>query len=348
MKPSRCLSILLAPLALLAAGCQSGRPHDTITFAVLSNILVSQTQADGRPEALWHSAPDRLARAIQEINGLDDVRFVVLHGNLIGDGRSRSLDRVNAALGELAKPYFVVLGPEGLSGDHPSEDGAAPAGGNISRPETIGRSLLVWGFREHGFQGPQAYWAADVEAGVMLVALDTAQQGTGRPGRVDAAQLRWLDETLAAHQQQAVVLLAYHALVSLHPFDDTYFWAGHLVGNRQDVLDVLSRHRNVLMVLSASHGLAAGKVVGNVIHASVPALSVWPLAYDLVRMTPQRIECQYVPVGTDDETREAFDRLVADSTVRALFGGSPESEDQIVRVFGGRKVLTWNLATFGP
>jgi len=342
MRLPRRLLILLVPLALLGAGCQAGRPRGTITFAVLTNILVSQASANGRPEALCDSAPDRLARAIEDLNAQDDIRFVVLDGNLIGDGRSRSLDHAAAALGELAKPYFVVLGPEGLAGNRQPEGSAA------APPETVGRSFLIWALRDHGFQGPQPYWSTDVGDGVTLVALDTAQRGVGKMGHLDAAQLQWLDETLATHAQQAVIVLAYHALVPLHAFDDTYFWQNHLVENRREVLDVLARHRNVLMVLSASHGFAAGKVVGSVVHCTVPALSVWPLAYDRVRITPQRIECQYVPVGTDDEAREAFDRLAADRTVRALFGGSPESEDQVVRVFGGRKILTWNLATLGP
>jgi len=348
MSALRCLGILLVPTTLFAAGCQGGRTRETVTFAVLSNVLVSDKAAAGRPDALWQSAEPRLARTIREINELPDIRFVLLHGNLIGDGRSRSLDRLKGALAELAKPYYVVLGPEGVSPGTPSETDAEPRKQVATDGHAFGRSFLVWAFRGHGFESPQPYWQADVGGGLLLVALDTAQHEGGKPGHVDAEQLRWLEDTLKAHPDRAVLVLAYHALVPLHAFDDTYFWASHLVDNRRDVLDVLARHKNVLMVLSASHGFAAGKVVGDVVHATVPAVSAWPLAYDLVRISPQRIECQYVAVGTDDETREAFDRLAADKTVRALFGGAERSEEQIVQVFGGRKVLSWNLATLGP
>ena len=128
MSVLRCLGILLVPATLFAAGCQGGRTRETVTFAVLSNVLVSDEAAAGRPDAVWQSAEPRLARTIREVNALRDVRFVVLHGNLIGDGRSRSLDRLKGAIAELTKPYFVVLGPEGVS---PWGDQARPGGGPL-------------------------------------------------------------------------------------------------------------------------------------------------------------------------------------------------------------------------
>jgi hypothetical protein len=93
---------------------------------------------------------------------------------------------------------------------------------------------------------------------------------------------------------------------------------------------------------------AASRVVGQVVHLSVPALSVWPLAYDIVRLDPGSIERHYVTVGTDDESRAAFDLLVADKTNRDLFGSSDRGEQRMIQVFGGRKTERWNLNTLRP
>jgi hypothetical protein len=343
------LAVLFAAACL--GGCAGGpRARETVTLAAMGNLLVSASPlAAGDPAA---TAEARLRRAIDEINASEDVRFVVLLGNLIGDGRPRALDRLKAALAELRKPWYVVLGPEGLAptpapGEPPA---AADAEGEptASGETTVGAAFLVWTLRGHGFDGPEPYWAAEVDGGLLLIGLFTAAAGSGRPGHVDTAQLRWLDRTLGEHAGRPAVILAYHALVSFHPFDSTVFWEDRLVGNRDEVLAVLAEHDNVLAVLSASHRFAAGQAVGDVVHLSVPALSSWPLAYDLVRIAPEAIERQYVPVGTDDETRAALDHLAAGQGVRQLFGEGERAIETIVQVFGGRKTDRWNLRTMRP
>jgi hypothetical protein len=145
-----------------------------------------------------------------------------------------------------------------------------------------------------------------------------------------------------------VIIFSYHSLVSFHPLDNTVAWQDRLVDNREEVLEVLRRHGNVLLAVSASHGFAEGQTVGGVVQASVAALSIWPLAYEAVRVTPGTVEYQYIPVGTDDETRAAFDRLVEDPGVQAVFGTGERSEQQVLQIFAGRKISEWNLKTLRP
>ncbi|NIA20918.1 MAG: hypothetical protein GWP05_02870 [Anaerolineaceae bacterium] len=287
----------------------------------------------------------RLERTIREINESDDIDFVVVLGNLLASGDSGALDRAKTALSELTKPYYVVLGPEGfggLGGD--ATAGKASRGG--SRP--VGRSLLTWTFRGHGFNGPVPYWDADPKGDLVLVALYTSAPGVGKPGHVDAEQLKWLDRTLGKYPNRAVAILSYHALVSLHPFDNTQQWDSRLIDNRSEVADVLARHDNVSMVLSASHGFAASKVVGRVVHMSLPGLSSWPLAYNVVTVGPRMLERQYVPIGTRGESLAAFERLVGNPTVRQLFGPGERDEERIIQTFGGKKSEAWNLNALRP
>ena len=335
-------------LAVFAAGCRPGRARETVVFALVAD-LSADVEAEA-PGGGGDAARGCLARTVSEINQADDVRFAVVFADLVGQRRPAALDRLKRALGELTKPYYVVLGPgRPAAGDGGSDDlkpGEEPDTNHSAPPG--GSALLVWSLRGHGFDGPEPYWHATVGGGVVLVALHTAGPGADSPGHVDAEQLQWLDRTLAAYPNDAVVVLTYHALVPFHAFDTTVFWAHHLVDNRAEVLSRLARHKNVAMVLSASHRFAAGKAVGNVVHLTVPGLSTWPLAYDLVSVGPERIERQAVPVGTDDQTRAAFDRLVAQPTLRSLFGESERNLDQIMQVFGGPKTGSWDLSTMRP
>ena len=393
------LAVGLTLAALGAAGCGPPAAREPVTFAVLSNVLATEG-GSAAPLAASATALERLGRSIKEINESKDVAFVVLDGNLLGRGQAGALDRVRNALGELKKPYYVVLGPEAAAAEEKKKDksekeraGTAPAAagpegaeslsgesapglegprsptgeglttttastGNagdsngdrngLAAAGTVGASVLTWTFSGHGFTGAQPYWSATASAGLGLVGLYSAAAGPGRAGHIDAAQLAWLDRMLGERAGQAVIIFSYHALVSFHPLDNTVAWQDRLVDNREEVLEVLRRHANVLMVVSASHGFAGGQTVGSVVYTSVPAVSIWPLAYEAVRVTPTTVEEQYIPVGTDDEKRAAFDRLVEDQTIREVFGTGDRSEQQVLQIFAGRKMGQWNLKTLRP
>lgn len=328
-----------------ASGCDGGKTRQTVVMAVVANVLVTTSQGPAAPEAaaLTDSAAARLLRTVNELNADRNVNLVVLLGGLIGDGQVRSLDPVKSALRELKKPYYVVLGPEGLPPAGETSGGDVAAGG-----AAVGSDFMAWTFQGHGFNKPQPYWSADVGGGLVLVALYTAAPGAGRPGHVDREQLQWLEATLTVHRDQAVAVLSYHALAQLMPYDNTYLWQRHMVDNAAEVLEVLRRHGNVTLVASASHAVSYGQVVGSAVHLRVPSLSLWPLAYNLVRLSPNEIERQNVSVGTKEETRKALDLLASDTTSRQLFGGGERNLEQLIQTFGGRKSELWPVTTLRP
>ena len=370
------VGLTLAALAG-AAGCGPPAARGPVTFAVISNILATDG-GNEVPRAASGTALVRLGRTIREINESTDVAFVVLDGNLVGRGEARALDSLRGVLGELKKPYYVVLGPETeneklkiknekletatetttsapgggeVLNSNPSPDpegSPSPKGEGFNGTGAVNTTVLTWTFSGHGFNGPAPYWSATASGGLGLVGLYSAAAGAGRAGHIDAAQLVWLDRTLGERSGEAVIIFSYHSLVSFHPLDNTAAWQDRLVDNREEVLEVLRRHSNVLLVVSASHGFAEGQTVGSVVQSSVAALGIWPLAYEVVRVTPTTVEEQYVPVGTDDEKRAAFDRLAEDPAIQEVFGTGDRSEQQVLQIFAGRKMQSWNLKTLRP
>jgi hypothetical protein len=111
---------------------------------------------------------------------------------------------------------------------------------------------------------------------------------------------------------------------------------------------VLRRHKNVVLVVTGHHHLAEGRVSGPIVYMAGPSLSVWPLAYHLVRLTPREAEAVWVPVGTDDQTRRALERLLASKAYRGVFPQGEDGDTACVRLFGGRKMEVYRLPDIRP
>jgi len=341
----------------VAAGCGSSNvPRDRVTFAVMAGVYYSAEPAmrpagGTRAEAAMVEDSDTLLRkAVADLNAAKNLDFVVIAGDLFASADGLALDRAKAILDDLRVPYYVVLGTsDGPEGAVPPES-AAPAGKSSGepprRPSALSRSAIVWALQGHGFAGTDGYWSREVLPGLVLVGLDTAARGVG--GHVDSRQLAWLDRTLTANADKAVVIVGYHELVTMHPLDEGAAWRHKLVDNAAEVRQVLERHPNVLAVLAGGGHFAEGRIIGRTLYLASPSVGVWPLAYHLVRLSPKEAEAVWVPLGDDDLTRRAQERLLASPPYRGVFPAGEDGDTACVRLFGGKKMETYLLPTIRP
>jgi len=334
------VAALAAAILAAAGGCVPTVPRAKIVFANLAGIYYAPAapaapadNAAGAPAAatpVEGAVPELsealLVRAVKELNATKDLDFVVLSGDLFARADGLSLDRMKGILAELRVPYYVVLGDHDMPADK--------AG--------LSRALLALALEGHGFDSARGYWSREVLPGLVLVGLDTAQ--AGQPGgHVDPEQLAWLDQTLTARADKAVIVLAHHGLMPLHPLDEGSAWRDLLVDNAEAVREVIERHPNVVLVLTGHHHFAEGRVSGQTVYAASPSVSVWPLAYHLVRLSPQEVEAVWVPLGADAETRRAQDRLLGSKAYRGVFAAGEDGDTACVRLFGGNKMQVFRL-----
>jgi 3',5'-cyclic AMP phosphodiesterase CpdA len=345
--------------ALVAAGCGApGVPRDRITFAVLCGSYYSATGDAAVEGAMVEDSEALLAKAVADFNKVKNLDFVVVAGDLLARAEGLSLDRAKAILSDLRMPYYAILGgsdgPAGLpslSGkgeSMPSEKRAGHATlENAVAPGGLNRDSIIWALQGHGFSGPEGSWSHEVLPGLLLVGLDTVQPGR-REGHVSARQLEWLSRTLAAKGDKSVIVVAYHELMPLHPLDEGAAWRHKLVDNAADVRQVLEKHPNVLAVLAGNCHFAEGRVSGRTLYLSSPSLAVWPLAYQLVQLTPKQAEVVWVPVAPDDLARRAQDRLLKSPEYRGVFPSGEDGDTTCVRLFGGKKLETYPLPGIRP
>ena len=324
--------ILAMILAATAAGCTAAVPRDRITLAVLGGVYLG-VPSDAKVEgAMVEDAESLLRKAVADLNARKDLDFVIVSGDLLARADGANLDRSRAILAELRAPYVMVLG---------LTDGPAPSGGGLSRSD------VTWAFQGHGFQGPEGYWSREILPGLVLVGLDTVQPGR-REGRVDARQLEWLEQTLTAAEGKSVLVAMYHQATPMHPLDEGAAWKFKMIDNAAAVRQALDRHRNVLAVVSGAGHFSAGHVGGRIVYLAAPSVSVWPLAYQLIRMTPKEVEAVWVPVADDDLSRRAQDRLLASPLWRGVFPTGEDGDSACVRLFGGKKLEVYALPAIRP
>ena len=337
----RCTMLGLAVAVSVAGGCTAGVPRDRVTFAVLAGVYYSATDAKVEAAMVEHSEM-LLKKAVSDLNAAGHLDFVIVAGDLLARADAPSLDRAKAILAELRVPYYAVLGE--YDGPSPPAD---DAGADAAGPPGMSRSTIIWAFQGHGFSGPEAYWCHEVLPGLVLVGLDTVQPGR-RGGHVSAAQLAWFERTLAAQAGKAVVVVGHHSLVPLHPLDEGAAWGHTVVDNAAAVQAVLERHRNVVMALSAHHHFAEGRVSGRTVYLAAPSVSVWPLAYYLVRLTPKEAGPMWVPLADDDLSRRAQERLLASPQYRGVFAAGEDGDTACMRLFGAKKTEVYVLPSFRP
>jgi 3',5'-cyclic AMP phosphodiesterase CpdA len=334
----------MAAVAVLAAGCTPGVPRERVTFAVLAGVYYCAAPGVQVEGAMVDSADSLLRRAVADINGRKDVDFVVVGGDLLAGADALSLDRCKAILSELRMPYYAVLG-EYDGPALPATPGSGAAPDALAAGQS--RSAITWAFQGHGFSGAEAYWHHEVLPGLVMIGLDTVQPGS-KGGHVSAEQLAWLERTLAAAAGKSVIVVGHHSLVPLHPLDEGAAWAHMLVDNAAAVRQVLERHPNVLMVLSAHHHFAEGRVSGRIVYLAAPSVSIWPLAYHLVRLTPKEAGPMWVPLADDDVARRAQDRLLSSAEYRGVFPAGEDGDTACVRLFGMKKTEVYLLPTIRP
>lgn len=150
------------------------------------------------------------------------------------------------------------------------------------------------------------------------------------------------------HAGKVVVVVGHHGLVPLHPLDEGTAWRHLMVDNASEVREVLERHPNVLMALAGSHHLAGGRVGGRVVYLASPSVSVWPMAYHLVRMTRNEAEVVWIPLAGADLVRRGQERLLGSGEYRGVFPAGEDGDTACVRLFGGNKMRVYPLPAIRP
>ncbi|MEB3179844.1 MAG: metallophosphoesterase [Nostocaceae cyanobacterium] len=204
-------------------------------FAVVSDLHIAL------PHTIWHH-PSRFPLVEVSIPALNsvlehltqlDLDFVLLPGDLTQHGEPDNHQWLEKRLAQLPFPVYVVPGNH----DVPTL---------FANEQSIAFEDFPYYYRKFGYEDTeQIYYTCELLPGVRVIGLNSNNfNHEGKQiGRVDNKQLRWLEEVLAAAEDELVLVMIHHNVVehipnqSRHPMASRY-----MLENAPELLQILRQY----------------------------------------------------------------------------------------------------------
>ena len=217
----------------------------------------TETTTDGK--RLIASSPKLLDDAIDQINHLKNIDFVVFSGDSINRPSESDFKKFLTKINTLKYPWYLSTGNHEIS-----------VGGVLSKQ----RRLELISQYNKNFIETKSYYYIKPKKGYIFIFMDgVIDRKVSAHGYFPKTELKWLDKTLSYNAELKAVIIQHFPLVEPCKSSD------HTVLNKKGYLNVLSKHKNVIAVLSGHYHVPMVKKVGKTLFISSPALVQYPNAF---------------------------------------------------------------------
>lgn len=274
-------------------------------FAQLSDLHFS-SQGDHH-DMLSGRAGEFLAKAIVQLNQIQDLDFILISGDLFDTPSWEEFEFFQKSISCLQKPYYII------PGNHDRRDQTSTEG--LTRHQFAQHFNPQFEDRPASPDEQVGYWSISVAPNVQLIGLDsTRDQDWG--GIIDETQKVWLENELVSCADKLVIVTIHHPLHPLVPIDHNPDWTKFVCDNGSDVLELLEQHPQAKIVLTGHHHITKVDQVGQRLHLACPAMVIYPCVYRTLRID-QREDCGWHlewathPVTDDQTIADARQRMVS-------------------------------------
>ncbi len=276
---------MLQGSGMLLAGGLLGRAGDALAaptavrpfgIAQLTDIHVSLDGPDWLE--LFQQSRRIFQRAVDELNASPDVDLVLMTGDLFEANHpaSADMDAFLEIANTLKKPWLAMVGNREVD----------PVPPELCRDKAEVVKLL----QGHGYTGDGYNWSFAPIPGWQILALDTTVAGEVE-GEVTKESLAWLDDRLAAHASERVLLATHHLLRPTWGDASIPKWTkSYVTHNASDVIARIEKASQVKLTIAGHMHLTHVQIANGLPYAESPALIQYPHAYRVWRLFPDRIE----------------------------------------------------------
>lgn len=206
-----------------------------------------------------------LKSAIEDINALEGVSFVVFTGDNINSPSPENLKAFVTIVEKLKVPYYVALGNH----DVYKSQGMS----KVRYYEILKQDNLLFPQRTPNYEFKKN--------GFVFLVVDGAKEVIpGSIGYYRKDTLKWLDTKLTKNEKKSVVIFQHFPVE--YPEGDEGRLRTHKTYRVEDYKAVLNKHHNVLAIISGHFHVNGETMKDGVYHISSPSLLTLPQSYKII------------------------------------------------------------------
>lgn len=309
------ISLLLVLSSFLVI--KANEPKTLLHFVQISDIHLQKNYAKDN-ERLLGSSEKLLNDAVNEINAIENLDFVLDTGDSVDVPDEKLVDKFIEITKGLKYPFYVLLGNHDVS-----------VNGGLGKKGFIKKFTDVEG--QKSFTEGMNYYSFVPKENFKIVCLDgTTDKVVTSRGQLDDEQLDWfkseLEDSLKNNQ---------YVIVALHfPAVEPFKSESHniLEPDKTKFLDLVKSYKNVIGVFSGHYHAARLQKIANKIHNSCPAVVQYPNAYREIIITqdnPKQLNVEFK--WHDVDGQELRDKSKSFSRSPKLTEGNPEDRNQVIK-----------------
>ena len=224
----------------------------TILIILLCNVFVSAQAKDIRfaqvTDVNYRKSSPILIKIVKDINKTSDIDFVIFTGNNIGQANQANLKSFLVDIKKLKKPYYLVLGNKDISKANHMEK----------------KTYMSMVRKVNRFHPKTPNYIFKKNNMVFLVVDGTKEVIPSTNGVYSKDTISWVDEQLSKYKANKVVIFQ-HFPIANKPANDLYY-----TYNALEYLQMLSKHKNVIAVISGHYRKNDEIVYNGVRHITSP------------------------------------------------------------------------------
>ena len=234
-------------------------------FVQLSDIHLQHSYAKDA-ERLLGSSEKLLIDAVNQINEIKDLDFVLATGDLVDVPDEKLVDKFINITMSLKYPFYVLLGNHDVS-----INGGLGKKGFIKKFYRDGVNPVSASFTDN-----MTYYSFSPNDKFKIICLDgTTDEVVTAHGQIDDKQLEWLKKELEADKNKFVIIALHFPLIEPFKSQSHFF----LEPDRTKFLSIINSYKNVTGVFTGHYHAARLVKIKNRIHNSCPAVVQYPNAF---------------------------------------------------------------------
>lgn len=249
---------ILSLFVLLAFTCVSA-------FAASAKTIKFVQVTDAHLSASSEYSVKVLKSAVEDINCLQDVSFVVFTGDNINNPSEENLKLFLKTVKKLKVPYYIALG------DH-----------DVYKANGLSKVRYFdmihernWGMFRH-----QPNYKFTKKGFVFLVVDGAKEIIPGSVGYYRADTLEWLDKQLERNSKKDVIIFQHFPVV--YPDNAESSVKTHKTYKVEQYQELIAKHNNLLAIVSGHFHANSENMENGVYHISTPSLLTLPQSYKVI------------------------------------------------------------------